>query len=171
MKAKKLREKSNFAESWNTETREKRKLNESWNNEARKQVKSEIQTKIGTKTEFYILSSKKIILHLTTVCINGWALGLFAIAQLFNLKFCFIFVNVCVLGQPLMQAGETLNAIFFPNYRRTLRSYHSARFLLKIVTENCCPTSEICFLFLFWNLQRQFSDFSNLMTIFWTEQL
>ena len=69
------------------------------------------------------------------------------------------------MGQPLMQAGETLNAIFFPNCRRTLRSYHSARFLLKIVTENCCPTSEICFLFLFWNLQRQFSDFSILTTI------
>ena len=88
--------------------REKPNFAENWNNEARKQVKSEIQTKIGTKTEFYILSSKKIILHLTTVCINGWALGLYAIAQLFNLKFCFIFVNVCVLGQPLMQAGETL---------------------------------------------------------------
>ena len=63
------------------------------------------------------------------------------------------------------QAGGTLNAILFPNCRRTLRSYHSARFLLKIVTENCCPTSEICFLFLFWNLQRQFSDFSILTTI------
>ena len=136
MKAKKLREKSNFAESWNTETREKRKLNESWNNEARKQVKSEIQTKIGTKTEFYILSSKKIILHLTTVCINGWALGLFAIAQLFNLKFCFIFVNVCVLGQPLMQAGETLNAIYFPNLRWTIRSYFFKRNILKLLQKN-----------------------------------
>ncbi len=135
MKAKKLREKSNFAESWNTETREKRKLNESWNNEARKQVKSEIQTKIGTKTEFYILSSKKIILHLTTVCINGWALGLFAIAQLFNLKFCFIFVNVCVLGQPLMQAGETLYTMYFPNLRRPYSCWFFASYLQKIVTE------------------------------------
>ena len=65
----------------------------------------------------------------------------------------------------LKTSRGTLNAIFFPNCRRTLRSYHSARFLLKIVTENCCPTSEICFLFLFWNLQRQFSDFSILTTI------
>ena len=88
--------------------REKPNFAENWNNEARKPVKSENQTKIGTKTEFHILSSLKIILHLTAVCINGWAWGLFAIAQLFNLKFCFIFVNVCVLGQPLMQAGETL---------------------------------------------------------------
>ena len=43
LEAEKLREKPNFAESWN--------------NEARKPVKSENQTKIGTKTEFYILSS------------------------------------------------------------------------------------------------------------------
>ena len=57
LEAEKLREKPNFAESWN--------------NEARKPVKSENQTKIGTKTEFYILSSLKIILHLTTVCFNG----------------------------------------------------------------------------------------------------
>ena len=82
-----MREKPNFVENWNTESREsreKRKLNESWNNEARKPVKSENQMKIGTKTEFHILSSLKIILHLTTVCFNGWACGFFAIAQLLN---------------------------------------------------------------------------------------
>ena len=82
-----MREKPNFAENWNTEFRktcEKPNFTESWNNEARKPVKSENQTKIGTKTEFHILSSLKIILHLTAVCINGWAWGLFAIAQLFN---------------------------------------------------------------------------------------
>ena len=60
LKAEKLREKPNFAKSWNTETRESREkpnFSESWNNEARKPVKSENQTKIRTKTEFYILSS------------------------------------------------------------------------------------------------------------------
>ena len=76
---------------------------------------------------------------------------------IFVLAWCWVFATFL--------SRETLNAIFFPNYRRTLRSYHSARLLLKIVTENCCPTSEICFLFLFWNLQRQFSDFSNIKTI------
>ena len=87
LKAEKLREKPNFAENWNTEFREtfeKPNFTENWNNEARKPVKSENQTKIGTKTEFHILSSLKIILHLTAVCINGWARGLFVIAQLFN---------------------------------------------------------------------------------------
>ena len=53
-------EKPNLAENWNTEFRktcEKPNFTESWNNEARKPVKSVNQTKIGTKTEFYILSS------------------------------------------------------------------------------------------------------------------
>ena len=100
-------------------------------------MKSEIQTKIGTKTEFYILSSKKIILHLTTVCINGWALGLFAIAQLFNLKFCFIFVNVCVLGQPLMQAGETLCATCVERNRKPneKKYYHINYHLFNVLCE------------------------------------
>ena len=42
LKAEKLREKPNFAKSWNTETREsreKRKLNESWNTESREMTK------------------------------------------------------------------------------------------------------------------------------------
>ena len=87
---------------------------------------------------------------------NG-AVAKFKVLCIFVLAWCWFFATFL--------SRKTLNAIFFPNYRRTLRSYHSARFLLKIVTENCCPTSEICFLFLFWNLQRQFSDFSILMTI------
>ena len=43
-KAEKLREKPNFAESWNTETRksrEKPNFAENWNNETRKQIKNE----------------------------------------------------------------------------------------------------------------------------------
>jgi hypothetical protein len=71
LKAEKLREKPNFVENWNTETREKRKLNENWNNEARENREKRKLNENWTKTEFHILSSLKIILHLTTVCFNG----------------------------------------------------------------------------------------------------
>ena len=80
---------------------------------------------------------------------------------------------------------ETLHTIYFPNCRRTLRSYFFARKLMKIVIEKSCVIMEnwnqtlwktfkdnsqpkkfrktetkLC-----GNLQRQFSDFWNIKTI------
>ena len=81
---------------------------------------------------------------------------------------------------------KTLHTIYFPNCRRTLRSYFFARKLMKFINEKSCVIMEnwnqtlwktfkdnsqpkkfrktetkLC-----GNLQRQFSDFSNLKTIF-----
>ena len=81
---------------------------------------------------------------------------------------------------------DTLHTIYFPNCRRTLRSYFFARKLMKFINEKSCVIMEnwnqtlwktfkdnsqpkkfrktetkLC-----GNLQRQFSDFSNLKTIF-----
>ena len=63
-------------------------------------------------------------------------------AQLFNLKFC---VYLCWLGlgsSPQFSSRETLNAIYFPNLRRALRSYFFARKLMKIVVEKSCVIME-----------------------------
>ena len=69
--------------------------------------------------------------------------GIFEMAQLFNLKFC---VYLCWLGvgfSPQFSSRETLNAIYFPNLRWTLRSYFFARKLMKNVAEKFCVISEI----------------------------
>ena len=68
--------------------------------------------------------------------------GIFEMAQLFNLKFC---VYLCWLGagfSPQFSSRRTLNAIYFPNLRRKLRSYFSVWKFLKIVTEKSCVTIE-----------------------------
>ena len=87
---------------------------------------------------------------------------------------------------PQFLSRETLHTIYFPNCRRTLRSYFFARKLIKFINEKSCVIMEnwnqtlwktfkdnsqpkkfrktetkLC-----GNLQRQFSDFSNLKTIF-----
>ena len=43
---------------------------------------------------------------------------------------------------PQFLSRETLNAIYFPNLRRTLRSYFSVRKLMKIVIEKSCVIIE-----------------------------
>ena len=85
----------------------------------------------------------------------------------------------------LKTSRGTLHTIYFPNCRRTLRSYFFARKLMKFINEKSCVIMEnwnqtlwktfkdnsqpkkfrktetkLC-----GNLQRQFSDFSNLETI------
>ena len=91
-----------------------------------------------------------------------------------------------VLWFAINSSLRTLHTIYFPNCRRTLRSYFFARKLMKFINEKSCVIMEnwnqtlwktfkdnsqpkkfrktetkLC-----GNLQRQFSDFSNLKTIF-----
>ena len=49
--------------------------------------------------------------------------GIFEMAQLFNLKFWLYLWRLGVGSSPQFSSCETLNAIYFPNLRRTLRSY------------------------------------------------
>ena len=97
-----------------------------------------------------------------------------------------IFVKAWCCFFATFLSRRTLHTIYFPNCRRTLRSYFFARKLMKFINEKSCVIMEnwnqtlwktfkdnsqpkkfrktetkLC-----GNLQRQFSDFSNLKTIF-----
>ena len=68
---------------------------------------------------------------------------IFEMTQLFNLKFWLYLWWLGAGFSPQFSSRETLNAIYFPNLRWTLRSYFFARKLMKNVAEKFCVISEI----------------------------
>ena len=115
--------------------------------------------------------------------------GIFWNGAVAQFKVLFIFVKAWCWFFATFLSRETLHTIYFPNCRRTLRSYFFARKLMKFINEKSCVIMEnwnqtlwktfkdnsqpkkfrktetkLC-----GNLQRQFSDFSNLKTIFSTK--
>ena len=87
--------------------------------------------------------------------------GIFEITQLFNLKFWLYLWRLGAGFSPQFSSRETLYTIYFPNLRRTLRSYFSVRKLMKIVIEKSCVIIEN------WNqtLWKTFNDNSRILAI------
>ena len=61
---------------------------------------------------------------------------------LLNGMFCYICNGLVLVATPLRASRRTLHTIYFPNCRRTLRSYFFARKLMKFINEKSCVIME-----------------------------